>query len=1160
MPNQKPKLYRNVFTGSEVIDSLVTSGMVASRDEALALGNRLASELKLFSRANNNTHSGPSSPQGHQSWPKGKARANLLAAQTILLGTNETSQLHTSDPTDDHASCNGCFTDDINAFFRFGPGVLTILRDIDQINTSNDEKPERSLSIVPNAPGCGGKTALEDLFSVRDPKAKPSKLGKKSTNKHATAEGAESKNIPTPNPRPYPKSILKNGTNYNKNNKIKKKKKNKTKKSKAHKIKAGAKIKYISGKERRVRSIEKRLSICHSEQQVRLYRKMLRELEARLSRMYTGDHKVVASYSPPSTPVADKERRNEQLIASSTKHGISLSGPLNVKNSELDFSDNDDDRFEEAIDDAFDSLDNIISKNSDLLADGDDNISVWTEFILGTSGIVAATPMPNKTKAKPRAHKKETHSPSERPKEETTKALKDVPYKEVCDVSEVDESAELETNHHPDEHSDQLQKSNKTPANGWQAPAPLESGGGRRGKKTKKGRGCDGNEIDLSDWALVNRDNEGGEPGKKKEDHHPDHSDRYSPPQLPFDAESNGHKTKSRTVPLKNHLRDVVANDDIPDDISLMLAQEQERQSKAIRIHDLDDGVDISKKHDIAKENRRRLYEEHKKTNNAFSTPEAYLGRPVSFTESMNGSFRSDLTKDSVELARLRMVPNRKGFRNNRRPEDEIDHENPVSCRNYNRSDSDRRGDADDSLDSSPPTESISDPCRASDETDSTNSGIMEAIERDPFYQLAAAPAEEKTEPRNNKTTTTDKKRVKADPPDSSPSELENKNDLSGSEPGSFTDSYMDSYFDDSCDEFDEEEDTYDTYSDEDSYMELTVNDDEEESDFEDIEEEVVEEVLEDDEIFFEEIPIVSQSDRNINYNQYHKNVSPPTPILSPRRRMNKFQSARYLPPVPELGPEPEPEPQPKPASPKRDESVYIDVYSMDDDMTQITMEGFSYRSTRSLHVIPEDDYTINMDGYTNQNSYLFDNGEPAVVSPIGYGGSKRTINNAVSQLIPPPTNDRRQSHNQRAKKSPANPSSKNRGGKTVLPTETSHQRIQEILWKDLSNTDVTVVWSALEELRILVATESRSRAYLIRNGGAMVVIDTMADQLEVEVVQFLCCNILNQLASLDAETGLTIHELGGSTLIKQAIKKHAGSRRIKEMGETALATLSHYS
>jgi len=251
-----------------------------------------------------------------------------------------------------------------------------------------------------------------------------------------------------------------------------------------------------------------------------------------------------------------------------------------------------------------------------------------------------------------------------------------------------------------------------------------------------------------------------------------------------------------------------------------------------------------------------------------------------------------------------------------------------------------------------------------------------------------------------------------------------------------------------------------------------------------------------------------------------------------------------------------------------------------DDEMTQITMDysflGTSFRSSRSLHIIPEDDYTINNADYTNHNSYLYpltegkevkvDVGGNNIVSQISNRDARMT--NKTSKLMMPSMPAARhknqfsaQQHlKQRTKHVLSSSPRMARGCNNVLPTETSQQRIQEILWKDLSSKDVTVVWGALEELRILVATESRSRAYLVRHGGVMVIIDTMDEQLEVEVIQFLCCNILEQLASVDFEIGLTILELGGISLIEQSLKKHPGSQRVKEMGDAALRTLSQNS
>lgn len=623
----------------------------------------------------------------------------------------------------------------------------------------------------------------------------------------------------------------------------------------------------------------------------------------------------------------------------------------------------------------------------------------------------------------------------------------------------------------------------------------------------------------------------------------------------------NDRGNQSSAFPPKNN-GDDRAEDEIssviPDDLSLFLEVQRKKEFQSHR--------NVSKDHS-GNENSSS-HPENPKEINADSTPAASgtENLPITFIGAFQSiSAKSIATKDSNDLTKLRLVPHRRKADaetnlSNCPEEEGIIDGKEAHYRDYRTTETKFRGEVESISESPSPLQPSKVDDDASSASDETSSGIMEAIENDPFYQQAAVVQEALTRMESIVNEGSNGGRSGSN---SSPSL---------SEPGSFTASYNDSHSQDSFDEFDGEEATIDTYSDEGSYMELTVGEDEIEE--EEIEEEEIidEEVIEEGEELYEEITVVSES----NHIRKH-NESPDTigtrPALSPRRKTAQFRSSMYLPSVPELGPEPEPEPEPQPKSPKRENSVYIEVHSMpqDDEMTQITMDCFlssSYRSNRSLHIIPEDDYTINNGDYSNHNSYLFPlnegkevtSGGSAIVSPIRNRKSRslKKSSQLVSTQAPRQKNlfSVQQNLKQRTKYIAASSSPLGIPCNTVLPTETSQQRIQEILWKDLPSSDVTVTWSALEELRIIVANESRSRAYLVRHGGVMVIIDTMEEQLEVEVIQFLCCNILEQLASVDFEIGLTILELGGVALIEQSTKKHANSHRVKQMGDAALRTL----
>ncbi len=1226
---QKHKLHNNVFAGSEVIDAMVASGLVSSREKALTLGNRLSTELNLFSRVN------PRSYYGNSTLPKGRARANVLAAQTILLGFIDDSEANRPDAIGHLATLDGTapksgFIDDTNAFYRFGPGVLTILRGIDDAHEShlsgNDEgksnktatartiatseestfvskernrqtkkkksgkkkyeyhQVKRNLSITPNAPGCGGKIVLEDLFLQRRPEMEaqakasanatseltstkvlqrgkvPKDSSKKKTKKPSMSTNQATDSIPSP----YPKSILKNGGSASIRDKKKKSASTKVTKSKtkgghkkiSHKIKAGAKIKYISEKEQRIASIEKRMSVYHSEKQIASYRNMLKELKNKLSRLYTGDHIEIISLSSHSSFPPSPSKHRE--ISTSASHFVNSAEKTLAIDSRSEGSGGDDvcgknDTFDTALE----SLDDIISNNADLLAVGDDNASVWTEFIMGASRQITETNANMDTRANSDSNYANSNTKNESARNETgsyriaAKASKEN-SKKTPHTAKTVHNDELQKRDVPKQHF-QLQQKKKfhSPAS-WQAPAPLESTNESCGKEPSTVN-LHGNEIDLSSWAMINRDRE-AEPIEtgdwvKDSDFLNQTLHSHSECEIESSAFSLENSVDSRLFygGTEDELSSIV-----PDDLSLFLKHQQKKEFQSHRRNDKADNWISKRQGGIDKSS---FHHQDQESNNIGSTPET-SGTNKNANSSSIGSFQSNATKDSNDLAKLRLVPHhRKGVSQTNisiLPENqEVFDGKKVRSRDHNLIGINGAKLDDSILELKPPIPPTKVDCDVSNASEETSSGIMEAIEKDPFYQQAAeATASNNFSPMLG--------------------EIDGTNGTSSSpslsEPGSFTASYNDSHLQGSFDDFDGDEITIETYSDEGSYMELTVGEEE-------IEEEIIEEgVIEEDEELYEEITVVSKSNDVHNYNQSSETIDT-RPALSPRRKAAQFRSGMYLPSVPELGPEPEPEPEPQPTSPRRENSVYVEVHSMseDDEMTQITMDcflGSSYRSNRSLHIIPEDDYTINNGDYSNHNSYLFPLNESkevksrnnTMVSPIRSRNSRNL--KMSSQLVSSARATRQknlfsvqQNLKQRTKYIvPSSPLGT--PCNDVFPTETSQQRIQEILWKDLPSSDVTVTWSALEELRILVANESRSRAYLVRHGGVMVIIDTMAEQLEVEVIQFLCCNILEQLAMLDFEVGLTILELGGVSLIEQSMKKHTNSRRVNEMGDTALRTL----
>ena len=1183
---QKQKLHRQVFAGAEAVDSMVESGLASSRKEAVRLAKRLATELNLFVRANppSSSNNSPSSK------PKGKAKANLLVAQTILLGSNDAPEGPSDDRNIANTHAEDCFVDDINAFYRFGGGVLAIIRGIDRDDekaslsppttkglvaessydtTSTDDTSfeasfessssgydpvlprekhsrsatdknksfinhgleERSLSITPNAPGRNGNhLALEDLFVARNKtlfmtrhpemadtangdNTKPSRESVARNKSKSNGKKKTKKSAPLPHPSasippPLPKSILKN-SNSNKINQTKSKKnknhvsskankasRNKTKGiiKKTQKIKAGAKIKYVSDKEQRIAQIEKRLLFYHSDHEVALHRNMLKELKMRLSRVYTGDHFEIvslSSHSSPPTPPQNPHSNSNTFV----KDGLSTLEPsLGDKRDIENSGTNEDDHG--AFDDGLDSLDAIIASNAGLLTGGDDSASVWTEFIMGTSG---ATKEANKeiepdvakqekdVEAKPKATKKETRLASSVPKASKQPKRKS---NKLRGLPSVNEEQQLGKEERSFQQQHQQQKK-KQPIIGWKAPAPLEKS--KRGKASKKKSRSDRNEIDLTSWAMVFQ---------------------------------NGPKVGCG-------IPDDVCSQ-APDDLSLLLEQHQDRESKSIHMRK----EDTIAKDQIQTEKNHRKREDSKRNE---------ISRP---------------TKESKYQMRLRQAPCRNNVSEKLTSLSEIDDivkgkVGTCKDRNRNRHNQETNAKATDGPSKPPPqTPNIfdGDTCNASNDS---NSGIMDAIEQDHFYKKANGELEATSSRQQVDDSARNKGSKNHCPPPLPPETLS-----PCTEPGSFTASYMENDFEESCNEFEEE--TFATFSDEESYMEITVKDGE-------LSlvgtEEMIEEIVEDEYEDIDEIVEEVDEDELITYVSELDFTTPESrkneirPALSPKRRASEFRSARSLPSVPEFETELVQEHQPQ--MPRRKSSFYLEVPSMaDDDMTQITMDncflGSSFRSNRSLHVIPEDEYAINGSEYTTSNSYLFNGSDTKHVS-------RPTSDNDLQLMpsAPAPRHKNKFSAPQQLKKRTkhvASSSSPGRHCNTVLSTETSHERIREILFKDLYSSDITIVCGALEELQILVANESRSRAYLVRYGGVMVIINTMDDQLEVEPVQFLCCNILEQLASVDVEVCLTILEVGGITLIEKAIERHANSSRVKEVGSTALTALSRNS
>jgi len=120
----------------------------------------------------------------------------------------------------------------------------------------------------------------------------------------------------------------------------------------------------------------------------------------------------------------------------------------------------------------------------------------------------------------------------------------------------------------------------------------------------------------------------------------------------------------------------------------------------------------------------------------------------------------------------------------------------------------------------------------------------------------------------------------------------------------------------------------------------------------------------------------------------------------------------------------------------------------------------------------------------------------------------------------------------------------------------TSKKRIQEILWNDLHSCDMHVVCFAMEELRTIVVNEPASRKHIMRLGGVMAIMRTMEEYFEVEVIQYLCCVVIELLSAMEPDARKLVSEIYWIQLIVRSMQDQADSDRVQEAGRSALATV----
>lgn len=181
-----------------------------------------------------------------------------------------------------------------------------------------------------------------------------------------------------------------------------------------------------------------------------------------------------------------------------------------------------------------------------------------------------------------------------------------------------------------------------------------------------------------------------------------------------------------------------------------------------------------------------------------------------------------------------------------------------------------------------------------------------------------------------------------------------------------------------------------------------------------------------------------------------------------------------------------------------------------DDDMTQITMDVD--------------------DGEVEEN-YFDAMSKPITKSPsLKKGKSRRSLNSLRSE-------------------------SASSYSSQLTCSETSKQRIVEILRKEVWSRDVNVIRGAMEELDTEANNGYQHRAHIVRCGGVMTIMRTMEMNANCDFIQVPCCLTLEKLA-LDPETQVTICEMDGVSLIISSMLDHTDNAQVQEAACSALATI----
>jgi len=124
--------------------------------------------------------------------------------------------------------------------------------------------------------------------------------------------------------------------------------------------------------------------------------------------------------------------------------------------------------------------------------------------------------------------------------------------------------------------------------------------------------------------------------------------------------------------------------------------------------------------------------------------------------------------------------------------------------------------------------------------------------------------------------------------------------------------------------------------------------------------------------------------------------------------------------------------------------------------------------------------------------------------------------------------------------------------------SETSKQRIVEILRKEVWSRDNNVVKSAMEELDTEAKNGYHHRAHIVRCGGVMTIMRAMEMNSDCDAIQIASCSTLGKLA-LDPQTQIAICEMEGISLIVRSMQVHFENGQLQEAACVALATICRH-